>query len=86
MASPRSTFHWNRVGTPPEPGSWFEIRPKRGYSSILEPAIPSGANDMWADVKRGTSNGTSYYYELWQVLATREERRLEDPEIIVSEM
>jgi len=79
------TFHWNRVGTPPAPGSWFEIRPKSG-ASILEPAIPSGLNNVYADVKAGTSNGTVYLYELWQVLANGDERRLEDPEITVSEM
>jgi hypothetical protein len=80
------TFHWNRVGTIPAGGSRFEIRPKSGGSSILEPDIPSGVNDMSADVKPGTSNGTVYRYELWQVLATGEARMLEDPEITVSEM
>ena len=80
------TFHWNRVGTRPAPGSRFEIRPKGGGISILDPEIPSGENDMYAEVKPGTPNGTLYCYELWQVLATREERLLEDPEIIVSEM
>ena len=80
------TFHWNRVGTMPAPGSRFEIRPKGDRISILDPDIPSGTNDMYAEVKPGTSNGTSYCYELWQVLETAEERRLEDPEIVVSEM
>ena len=79
------TFHWNRVGTKPAEGSRFEIRPKAGIS-ILDPDIPSGANAMYADVKPGIANGTEYRYELWQVLANGEARRLEDPEIIVSEM
>lgn len=80
------TFHWKRVGTRPAAGSWFEIRPKGGRPSILDPEIPSGMDDIYADVKPGTPNGTSYYYDLWQVLETGGERQLEDPEIVVSEM
>ena len=80
-----NAFHWNRVGINPASGSWFEIRPKSG-SSILDPAIPSGVNNIYADVIPGTPNDTVYLYELWQVLANGNERRLEDPEITVSEM
>jgi hypothetical protein len=79
------TFHWNRVGTTPAPGSRFEIRPKSDHS-ILEPAIPFGVNDIYAEVQPGTRNGRVYHYELWQVLDSGDARRLEDPEIIVSEM
>ena len=75
------TFHWNRVGTIPAAGSHFEIRPKPGQPKILNPPIPSGVNDLYADVPPSVPGGTKYQYSLWQVLADNSEKELDDPEL-----
>lgn len=76
-------FHWHRVGgCHPEPGSRFEIRLKdRTLTSPLIPAVPSGVDDIWADVDPDEPEGNVYEYSLWQVLADNRERELHDPEL-----
>ena len=76
-------FHWKRVGgCNPAPGSRFEIRLKdQSLSSPLIPAVPSGVDNISADVKPGEPAGNVYAYSLFQVLADNSERELEDPEL-----
>jgi hypothetical protein len=76
-------FHWKRVGgCHPAPGSRFEIRLKdQSLSSPLIPSVPSGVDDIRADVKPDEPAGRVYRYSLFQVLADSSERELEDPEL-----
>ena len=74
-------FAWVRRGAcVPSAGSYFELRPKAGNTSPLEPARPQGVNVIVASAT-DAPEGTKYYYELWQVLADRREKMLQDPEI-----
>jgi hypothetical protein len=76
-------FEWRRIGIQPEAGCRFEIRPKlAGGRSPLHPTNPAGVDVFSADVNWDVAkDGERYQYSLWQVLADRRERELEDPEI-----
>ncbi len=78
-------FEWRRVGVPPADGSRFEIRPKKGMSSLLEPAIPQGRDLIMADANGLARPGDIYKYSLWQVLSDGSEKELHDPEIEIAQ-
>ena len=74
-------FVWVRRGAcEPPAGSYFELRPKSGNTSPLDPERPRGVHIIVASAP-SAAEGSKYYYELWQVLANGTERMLEDPEI-----
>jgi hypothetical protein len=75
------SFLWKRSGLAPAAGSRFEIRPKTG-SSLLDPSIPSGVDEIHATANRSSAqHGAVYTYSLWQVLPDGRERELHDPEL-----
>jgi hypothetical protein len=76
-------FVWVRRGAcAPANGGYFELRPKSGNTSPLEPANPRGVHVITATVSDTAREGDVYHYELWQVLPDgKTEERLHDPEI-----
>lgn len=75
-------FVWIRRGAcAPAAGGYFEIRPKAGNTSPLEPPNPRGVHVITATVPDTAAEGVVYYYDLWQVLPDGTERMLHDPEI-----
>jgi hypothetical protein len=77
------SFVWTRSGVSPAAGSRFEIRPKpQSATSLLNPPIPVGVDEIRAQVNRSTAeHGAVYAYSLWQVLADGREREIHDPEL-----
>jgi hypothetical protein len=80
------TFHWMQHGPCKPAGAHFEIRPKPGQTSPLNPGIPKGVEHMWADVPASVPAGTIYRYSLWQVLANGQEQELDDPELEIGQV
>lgn len=75
-------FVWvRRGGCAPTTGGYFELRPKPGNTSPLEPANPRGVHVIMATASENAVENTRYFYELWQVLSDGREKRLHDPEI-----
>lgn len=74
------SFVWKRSGLAPAEGSRFEIRPKTGLS-LLDPATPTGVDEIRATAVSSAQQGAVYTYSLWQVLADGRERELHDPEL-----
>jgi hypothetical protein len=75
-------FVWVRRGPcAPANGGYFELRPKAGNTSPLDPANPRGVHLITATVSDTAAEGVVYYYDLWQVLPNGTERMLHDPEI-----
>ena len=65
----------------------LELRPKSGYTSPLDPEIPSHAKHIQATAKTATPDNPAkpYQYEIWLV-GGGAQTKLEDPELEIIEL